>query len=221
MSKTGILIIEDHQLLREALELLISKEPDFEVVAEAGDGRQGLQLLSQRVPDIVILDVGLPEMNGIETCRQIKKLAPRTGILALSMHSSRRFVTEMLRAGASGYVLKSSGFRELIDALKTVVKGHRYLSPEIVDVVVDEALKGSSEEMMSPFSSLSSREAEIAQLLAEGKTAKEIGFSLRIAVRTVDAHKKSIFSKLGVSNIAELTRMAIQESIVDSHLQTF
>ena len=219
MGKAGIVIVDDHQLLREGLEMLIANESAFEVLAAASNGRDGVKLVNERKPEIVILDIGMPDMNGIEACRQIKQFNPRTRVLALSMHSSHRVVKEMLQAGASGYVLKVSGFKEIITALKTITGGNRYLSPEVVDVVVDEVIREPGEEILDPFAALSSREREVAQLLAEGKTAKEIAFALDITVRTVDAHKKSTYEKLGVSNLAELTRFAIREGLIDSHLQ--
>ena len=218
MSKIGILVIDDHQLMREGIELLLASESNFEVVAQAADGRAGLKLVERYRPEIVLLDIGMPEMNGIEACRQIKRLAPEIHVIALSMHTGHRIVKEMLKAGASGYVLKAMGFGEVAQALQSVMAGRRYLSPAIVDVVIDVAVQDSVDTVETPFMRLSSREKELAQLLAEGKTSKEIAFSLNITVRTVDAHKKSIFTKLGISNIAELTRIAVREGMIDSHL---
>ena len=209
-----ILIADDHQLMREGLKSLLEKHDDLKVVGEAGDGRSAVSMAEELKPDVVVMDVGMPELNGIEATRQITGEASHTKVVALSMHGSDRMVLEMLKAGASGHVLKLSAFDEVERAVRTVVANERYLSPEVAGVVVDELMRQKSSKSQTAFSKLSGREREVLQLLAEGKSTKEIAYVLTISARTVDVHRKHIMDKLELGSIAELTRYALREGLI-------
>jgi len=213
---TKIILADDHKLMREGLRGLLERQADLEVVGEVDDGRSAVRLASELHPDVVIMDIGMPALNGIEATRQIKSELPQTKIIGLSMHVNQRMVVEMLRAGASGYVSKLSAFEELARAVEAVIRGERYLSPSITGFVVDELLdaKGGSEP--SVFTKLTSREREVLQLIAEGKSSKEIASALHISVRTVDVHRKNLMDKLEIDSVADLTRYAIREGMVSS-----
>jgi DNA-binding NarL/FixJ family response regulator len=208
-----ILLVEDHSIVREGLKSLLDKQPTIEVVGQADDGRKAIRLVKELLPDVVIMDVAMPDMNGIEATRLILKEAPDTKIIALSMHSDRRFVAEMLKAGASGYLLKDCAFEELINAVHAVVGSHPYLSPDIVDSVIKDYAHLLSKEDLSVFSILSAREREVLQLLSEGKTTREIASHLKISVKTVETYKQKIMDKLDIHSVAELTKYAIREGL--------
>ena len=211
-----VMLVEDHIMVREGTKEWLDRENDIQVVAEAGDGEEAVRLASEHRPDVVIMDIAMPKLNGIEATRQITGEASHTKVVALSMHSGERMVLEMLRAGASGYVLKLSAFDEVERAVRTVMANERYLSPEVAGVLVDELVRQGDNIAPSPsaFSKLSSREREVLQLLAEGKSSKEIAFMLKISARTVDVHRKHIMDKLGLGSIAELTRYALREGLI-------
>ena len=209
---TTVLLADDHTMLRQGLRSLLEHEAGLEVVGEASDGRTAVRMARELAPQVVIMDVAMPELNGIEATRQIVADLPGARVIALSMHSSKRMVVEMLRAGASGYVLKLSAFDELAQAVQTVAAGGRYLSPSVAGVVVDELV--SPEAPSSAFSALTPREREVLQLLAEGNNTKEIAAILQITARTVDVHRKRVMDKLGMNSVAELTRYAMREGLV-------
>ena len=208
-----ILLADDHRIVREGIKALIEKHTNMEVITETEDGRTTVQLTLQLLPDVVIMDVGMPDMNGIEATRQIIANAPNVKIIALSMHSDRRFVAGMFRAGASGYLLKDCAFEELINAINTVIANHTYLNPNIFDSVIKDYTHLLSKEKFSVFSILTNREREVLQLLTEGKTTKEIASRLEISVKTVETHKQKIMDKLNIRSIAELTKYAIREGL--------
>jgi len=211
---TRILLADDHTLMREGLKGLLEQHEGFEVVGEAGDGRQAIELAGELEPDVVVMDIGMPDLNGIEAARRIVEKMPRTRIVALSMHQSERTVIEMLRAGASAYVLKMSAFDEVARAVEAVTRGERYLSPAVAGVVVGRAVASTPGDDDTAFSKLTAREREVLQLLAEGKSTKEIAFDLGISARTVDVHRKNLMDKLGLDSVAALTRYAIREGLV-------
>ncbi len=208
-----ILIADDHQILRDGLRALLQAQPDLEVVGEADDGRMALRLAEELRPDLVIIDMAMPNMNGIEATRQIIQTLSGTKVLGLSMHSDRRFVTGFFREGASGYLLKDSAFEELILAIRYVMEGRKYLSPGITDVVIKEYIQQVSPAKDKRSNRLTPREREVLQLLAEGKATKETAGLLNVSAKTVETHRKNIMDKLGMHSIAELTKYAIREGI--------
>ncbi|OPY03131.1 MAG: Oxygen regulatory protein NreC [Syntrophorhabdus sp. PtaB.Bin047] len=211
--KIRIVVADDHQIMREGLKALIDKQPDMEVAAEAQDGLMATKLARKLLPQVVIMDIGMPEMNGIDATREIVAETKDVKIIALSMHSDRRFVLEMLKAGASGYLLKDSAFEELVTAVHTVMTGQSYLSPRITDIVVKEYLHNLPRNDSTAFSILTQREREVLQHLAEGKTTKQIASTLNLSVKTVETHRQQIMDKLQIRSVAELTKYAIREGI--------
>jgi DNA-binding NarL/FixJ family response regulator len=208
-----VLLVDDHALLREGLRSLLEKQPDVEVVGEADDGRRARELVAELSPDIVIMDVSMPKLSGIEATRQITDEFPAVRVIALSIHSRRRFVADMLSAGAAGYILKECLFDELVQAIQAVAAGARYLSPKITDVVVDDYVKRLSGGVDSPLASLTSREREVLQLVAEGKSTKEIAVELHVSTKTIEANRRQIMEKLDLHSVAELTKYAIREGL--------
>jgi len=208
-----ILLADDHRIVREGLRSLLEKQPDMEVIAEADNGRTTVVLSRKHKPDVVIMDITMPDLNGIEATRQIITNSPGIKVLALSMHSTRKLVTEMLNAGASGYLLKHSAFEELGRALHTVMGNQIYLSPKIAGIVVDDYLHCVKSKAPSALTTLSYREREVLQLLAEGKSTKRIASSLHVSISTVESHRKQIMDKLNLHSIAELTKYAIREGL--------
>lgn len=208
-----ILLADDHKIVRDGLRALIEKEPDMAVVAEACDGRTTVRKAKELMPHIIIIDISMPDLNGIEAARQIMSNTPNTKIIALSMHSDRRFVMNMLEAGAAGYLLKDSAFEELSMAIKTVLSGKPYLSPAIVGVVVEDVMRHSSQKTSRAKIELTPREREVLQLLAEGHTTKHIASQLNVSVKTVETHRRQVMEKLDTHSVAELTKYAIREGL--------
>jgi len=208
-----ILLADDHRIMREGLRSLLEKRPDMEVIAEAENGRTTVQLSRRFKPDVVLMDIIMPDLNGVEATRQILAESPDVKVIALSMYSDKKFVTEMLSAGASGYLLKDTAFEELDSALRTVVNNRTYLSPKIACLVEKDYSTSSAIKDSSASSVLTNREREVLTFLAEGKTTKHIASSLNVSVKTVETHRKKIMDKLGISSIAELTKYAIREGL--------
>jgi DNA-binding NarL/FixJ family response regulator len=213
MMRIRILLADDHKIVRDGLRAMISGHPDMEVVAEAENGRAAVSLVKQLAPDIVIMDISMPDLNGIEAARHIVADAPRVKIIALSMHSDGHYVKELFKAGASGYLLKDCAFEELANAIHTVAADQIYLSPRISHVVINDYLNRVSTEKNSIFSVLTAREREVLQLLAEGKTTKEIAYTLDLSTKTVEAHRQKIMEKSNLHSVAELTKYAIREGL--------
>jgi DNA-binding NarL/FixJ family response regulator len=211
--KIKILLADDHKIVRDGLRALIAKYPDMEVVAEAADGRTAVRLAKELVPDIAIMDISMPDLNGIEAARQITADSGHVKVLTLSMHSDGRYVKQLFSAGASGYLLKECAFDELVNAIRTVAANQLYLSPRVTHAVLAEYLSKDQMAAASIFSIMTAREREVLQLLAEGKTTKEIAFSLGLSVKTVEAHRQKIMEKSNIHSIAELTKYAIREGI--------
>lgn len=208
-----LLLADDHTIVRHGLSESIQREESFEVVGQAKDGLSTIEMVRKLSPDIVLMDISMPDINGMEATRQIVRDNSNVKVIALSMHSSRKFVTEMFKAGASGYLLKDCEFNELVDAIKSVNSGRTYLSPLITDIVVDNFVRNSVTPESSVFSTLSKREREVLQLMSEGKTTKQIGLCLHISPKTVEAHRLKVMNKLNIDNIAQLTKYAIQEGL--------
>lgn len=213
-----ILLAEDHRITRQGLRSLIEKQSDMEVVAEAENGRLAVSLTREMLPDVIIMDVTMPELNGMEATKQIKSENQHAKIIALSMHSDSLFVTEMLKSGASGYLLKDCAFEDLIRAIRVVIEGKTYLSPAISGIVVDAFLNRSSENDAASSDTLSDREREVLQLMAEGVTTKQIGLKLHISVKTVETHRRQLMQKLDLYTVAELTKYAIRKGLTSLDL---
>jgi len=208
-----ILLADDHKITRQGLRSLLEKQPDMEVVAEAEEGRTAVRLVRELVPNVVIMDVTMPDLNGMEATRQIVGEFPNVKIIALSMHSDTLFVTEMLKSGASGYLLKDCAFEELAQAIRTVVDDKTYLSPSISGVVVDDYLHRLSKADFADSHVLTDREREVLQLLAEGKSTKQIALKLHISTKTVETHRRQMMNKLDIHTVAELTKYAIRKGL--------
>jgi DNA-binding NarL/FixJ family response regulator len=213
-----IILADDHKIMRDGLRALLEKESGMEVIAEAQNGRKALQLAREASPDVVIMDIGMPDLNGIEATRRIVSDVPGVKVIGLSMHSDRRFVAGMLSAGASGYLLKDCAFEELSFAVRAVVVGQTYLSPRVAGIVVEDYVRSLSKTKGSPSSPLTDREREVLQLLTEGKTTKQIALDLDVSVKTVEVHRGQVMKKLGIGSIAELTKYAIREGLTSLEL---
>ncbi len=207
-----ILLADDHKLFREGLKLLIERNPSMKVIAEADDGREAINLAGKLKPDLIIMDVRMPEIGGMEATVTIKEEYPEIKIVALSMHSDKRFIKGMLKAGALGYMLKDNAFEEVIDCIKNVVAGKLHLCSRITEILArdfsDISSEGAEENKLSP------REIEILKLIAEGLGTKQIAASLGVSTKTVETHRRRLMSKLKIYNIADLTKYAIKEGIV-------
>jgi DNA-binding NarL/FixJ family response regulator len=205
-----VVLVDDHRLVREALRQALAQEDGVTVVAEAGDGQTAVDCVRQWQPDVVVLDIGLPDVNGIEVAARIRKLKLRTRIVALSAYTDSRFVTQMLRAGASGYVSKAAAGNELVGAIRSVAAGGSYLSPEVTGGVVAQ-FNGAGADSTAL---LGQREREVLRLIADGARSQAIAETLHISVATVEVHRRNIMRKLGLHTVAELTRYAVREGIV-------
>lgn len=208
-----VLLVEDHQLVREGFSSLLEKQDDIEVVAEAEDGRTAVRLARELCPDVVIMDVVMPGLNGIEAARQIVDELSSVKVVALSAHCDKRFVVEMLKAGAAGYLVKDCARDELAGAIRAVMANKAYLSPQVAGTVIEECVHGFPVTGTSVSSVLSAREREVVQLLAEGKSTKEIASCLHVSVKTVEVHRYRIMSKLNIHSMAELTKYALREGL--------
>ncbi len=213
-----IIIADDHTIVRHGLTKLLQQTNDVEVIAQAQNGHATLELARELSPDVIVMDVGMPDLNGIDATQQILRENPKIKVLALSMHSGRKFVVAMLKAGASGYLLKDCALEELTTALETILSGKIYLSPAITDIVVDSYVRQPAESDQSAFSVLSQREREVLQLMAEGNTTKQIALRLHISPKTVEGHRLRLMSKLDIDNVAQLTKYAIQEGLTSAEL---
>jgi DNA-binding NarL/FixJ family response regulator len=211
---TRILIADDHRIMREGLRALLGKQDTFLVVGEAEDGRKAVELATRLRPDVVIMDLTMPGLNGIEATRQIVATNPRVKIIALSIHSDHRFVRQMFEAGATGYLLKDGAFEELARAIHTVTGGKAFVSPGIAGVLIDDLVRRTAgKETPVGVRPLSGREREVLQLLAEGKSTKEIAAILQVGAKTVETHRRQIMLKLQMDSVAELTKYAIREGL--------
>jgi two-component system response regulator NreC len=208
-----VLLADDHKIVSDCLKTLIDKQPDMKVVGEAENGRMVVALAQKLNPNIVIMDISMPDLNGIEATRQIIAKCPGVRIITLSMNSDRRYVTGMLNAGASGYLTKSCSFEELISAVRIVAANKTYLSPDISDIVIKESLSRSSTDKSSASSTLTMRECEVLQLLAEGKTVKQIAAKLCLGIKTIYTHREQIMEKLNIQSMADLTKYALREGM--------
>jgi two-component system, NarL family, response regulator NreC len=208
-----IILADDHQIVRLGLRSLLSLEPDMEVLAEADNGRAVIRLAKEQSPDIVIMDISMPDLNGIEATRQIMAESPGVKVIALSMHSDSLFVLNMFKAGASGYLLKDCALEELVKAIRTVMSRKAYISPGISDTVIKDFISGWTSPDSTAYSVLTPREREVLQLMAEGRSTAQIAESLCVSVKTVEAHRKQLMTKLDIHSVAELTKYAIRQGL--------
>ncbi|HLK67198.1 MAG TPA: response regulator transcription factor [Bryobacteraceae bacterium] len=211
MKRIRILLADDHPMVRQGFKMILSAQSDMEIVGEAGNGREAVEQAEELKPDIVVMDVAMPELNGIEATRRLAASIPHTRVIALSMHKDSVYVREILRAGARGYLLKDSGAGDLVSAIRAVASGEAYLSPAVSNAVLDDYRR----HVTNPIDLLTSREREVLQMLAEGKTNKEIAVVLNLSVYTVDAHRGRIMEKLNVHSINELVRFAVRNGLID------
>ena len=213
--KIRVLLADDHEVLREGLCALLELETDMDVVADVADGHAALRKARELAPDVVVMDIGMPGLNGIDATRQITKELSNAHVLCLSVHRERRLVAAMLEAGAAGYLLKTSAKRELVEAVRIVAAGETYLSPPIAGDVVQHHVRDKGKDTPGAYSTLTEREREVLQLIAEGHHTKIIADRLHISPKTILAHRESLMKKLGINSIAALTRYALQEGITE------
>jgi two-component system response regulator NreC len=206
-----ILLADDHALVRQGFSMMLSAQPDMQIVGQAGNGREAVELGEKLHPDVAIIDVAMPELNGIEATRRLAEVSPRTRVLALSMHKDSVYVREILRAGARGYLLKDSSDADLLAAVRAVAKGEGYISPGVSEAVLSDYRRHVSD----PLDLLTGREREVLQLIAEGKTNKEIATALALSVYTVEAHRGRVMEKLNLHSTGELVRFALRSGLID------
>ena len=213
MNPTLVLIADDHALVRAGIRALLERIPNTEVVAEASDGREAMELIAKRQPDIVLMDIAMPGLNGLEATRQIVKLWPGVRVIVLSMHASEEYVWQALRAGARGYLLKGASLAELELALSSVVRGELYLSPPLSQQAITEYVQRRGKERAQE-EKLTARQREILSLIAEGKSTKKVALQLNISVKTVESHRTQIMERLNIHDVAGLVRYAIKTGLV-------
>ncbi len=211
MTVIRVLIADDHGVVAEGLKHLVEAQKDMQVIALVGDGREAVRVAKEEQPDIVLMDLSMPEMNGADATRAIHERDPKCRVIVLSMYSEREYVRRALKAGAAGYVIKRSASKELVEAIRAVHAGQRYLSPRVADVVIEDPPGGGRDD---PLGRLSAREREVLQLLAEGKTGAQIAERLKLSQKTVETYRARLVEKLGIRDLAGLVRFAIQRGIV-------
>ena len=215
MSAITIILADDHAILREGLRLILNKESEFDVVGEASDGKEIIQLVEKLNPDIVVMDITMPKLNGLEATRQIKKKFPEVGIIILTVHETEEYVYQVFQAGASGFLCKKSAHKDLVYAIRSVYEGEYFISPHVSRSVVNEYISKTGRHTTEDnFESLTEREREILQLIAEGHPNKIISDQLNLSIKTIETHRSNIMQKLGVHNTAGLVRFAIKKGIV-------
>ena len=215
MDKVRILLADDHTILRDGIRALLEDEPDMTVVGEAEDGRTAVKLACQLIPDVVLMDIAMPLLNGLEATRQIKHDCPQVKVLILTMHENEEYIRQVLASGAMGYILKDAAARELLDAIHAVQKGEAVLSPAITRLVIENYLRWGDLQKENDTNGLSPREREVLQLIAEGYSNKQIAEILCISIKTVQAHRMNLMSKLDLHDRADLIKYAIQRKIID------
>jgi two-component system response regulator NreC len=211
--KIRILLADDHRLFRDGLRTLLGKQGDMEVIGETYDGPETVEAAGGKKPDVILMDISMPKLNGIDAARKIRSENPSVKVIMLSMHSDQKFVIESFKAGATGYILKDCAIDELTAAIRRVASGQIYLARAIEENVVRDYLKLVASKPESAFSALSAREREVLQLLARGLSTKEIAGEINVSVKTVETHRKQLMDKLGIHSIALLTKYAIREGL--------
>lgn len=215
MHKLRIVVADDHALMRRGISDLLSSVPNWEVVAEAANGREAIETVRRHKPDVLVIDLTMPELNGLTAAREILKSHPRTEIVLLTMHNTEQAIREVLESGARGYVLKSDADQDLITAVKAVSQGKPYFTPNVAEVVLKGYLqRGTQPAADGGSQQLTTRERQVVQLLAEGKGNKEVAVAMKVSVKTVEAHRSNINRKLSIRTTSELVRYAVRNSIV-------
>lgn len=215
MNKINVLLADDHTIVRKGLRALLETEETIEVLDEAEDGREALKKTQKLLPDVVVMDIAMPGLNGLEATRQIKKQFPAIKVLILSMHTTKEYIFQTLRAGASGYLVKKAAPRDLVSAIQAVSRGESFLSPTISATVIEEYIRGAEKTVKEedPFEILTNREREVLQLIAEGNSIRKIAENINVSPKTVEVHRSHIMEKLDIHNTPELTKYAIQKGI--------
>jgi len=213
MASIKILLADDHKITRDGLRALLEQQSNMNVVGEAENGREAVRLASELAPDVVVMDISMPELNGIEATRQIRGDLPDTKVIALSMYADRRYVVGMLKAGVSGYLLKNCAFDELVSAIDAVTHNESFLSPRIADTVMKDYTHILEQDETAGISALSAREREVLQLIAEGLSTRQIAERIHVSVKTVETHRQQIMKKLNAKSVAELTKIALREGL--------
>lgn len=217
MARTKVLIADDHAIVREGVRMILAKEQDIEVVGEAEDGRQALDLVDQRRPNVVIMDLSMPGMGGIEATKKVKEQHPDVNVLALTMHEDESYVFQLLRAGASGYVLKRAAAHDLVQAVRAAAKGEAFLYPSVARKVVEDYLKRvEAGEERERYDGLTEREREVLTLIAQGLSNQRIAEKLYISIKTVQTHRAHVLEKLGLHDRTELVRYAIRKGLIEA-----
>lgn len=211
--KIRVLIVDDHRIFREGLRSLLDQEPDIEVAGEAGSGKEAIAIADTVPCDLVLMDITMPEMNGIEATRHLRERHPELKVLALSMESDRRFIVEVINAGIHGYVQKDVAFDELASAIRTVVAGDTYLGPRISELIIKDYLQRIPEGLPLTHDCLTNKERDMLQMIADGKNSKELATTFNISIKTVEVHRHAIMKKLKLYSIAELTKYAVREGL--------
>ena len=212
----SIVIAEDHTILREGVKALLSSHPDLKVVGEAADGLEAIRCVQNHNPDMILLDLSMPRMTGLDAIKEIKRVTPKIKIVVLTVHNTEEYILSTLQAGADGYVLKDAHSTELLTAIRHVLDGHRYLSPGISGTIIDGLLEGKKESAIrSAWDTLTQREREILKLVAEGHKNKDIADLLCISVKTVEKHRANLMEKLGLHNVAALTALAAEKGLIN------
>ena len=215
-SKIKIVIADDHAVVREGVKGILSREPDIEIVAEAGNGREALELIAKTAPDVVVMDISMPEMGGIEATKRVKEAWPNVNVLALTMHEEESYVFQLLKAGAAGYVLKRGAAEDLVQAIRSAARGEAFLYPSVARSVLTDYLRRlDAGEERERYDGLTDREREVLALIAEGLSNQEIGKRLFISIKTVQTHRMHIMEKLDLHNRAQLVRYAIRKGLIE------
>jgi two-component system response regulator NreC len=216
MKKVRLLVADDHKIFRQGIKKLLEEEADLQVVGEAADGREAVKKATELKPDLVLMDIAMANLNGLEATRQIKKVLPETKIIMVTMHKNEEYILQSFQAGASGFILKEGAVEELVHAIRSIHQDKSFLSPTISKTLIDAYLrKMETGKTETPFDLLTDREREVLQLIAEGYTNREVAKALFISVKTVEAHRAHIMQKLNIHDVAKLVKYAIQKGLVD------